>query len=326
MAEPSPLRTDRAVFPHPANRPANGAAIRAAIRAVLPAWISARALVGLALGGRPPVREPRRRSPRPGHHPAGSARWTARCTPTSPTTATPPCRTPPCGFFPLTALVGRGIGVAGVGPRIGVVVGANLAALVAATCCSTSSSAGKDTTTPSPLAGLALLPRPRRVRPRPRLRRSDVPGVCHRDHAARARSPLVGRHPARRPGRAHPPGRLRRRGADRHRGGPTFRSSSGRARLGQVAAAASPFLGTALYLAWVEDRFGDGWLPFSVQTRASLKGSFTNPISSISGALDGLIHGRTVGTGLHVVWMAVGWHSSCSAHAGCRPRTRGSAR
>ena len=85
----------------------------------------------------------------------------------------------------------------------------------------------------------------------------------------------------------------------------TFRSSSGRARLGQVAAAASPFVGTALYLAWVNDRFGDGWLPFSVQTRASLKGSFTNPISSISGALDGLIHGRTVGTGLHVVWMAV---------------------
>ena len=66
----------------------------------------------------------------------------------------------------------------------------------------------------------------------------------------------------------------------------------------------SPFVGAALFLAWVDREFGDALLPFRVQTRANLKGSFTNPVSSIADAVDGLFHGH-VGTGLHVPWMIV---------------------
>ncbi|MEP6624792.1 MAG: hypothetical protein ABJC79_10130, partial [Acidimicrobiia bacterium] len=72
----------------------------------------------------------------------------------------------------------------------------------------------------------------------------------------------------------------------------------------RVTAVVAPFVGTVLYLVWVGDRFGDAFLPFSVQTRANLKGSFTDPVTSISDALRGLAHGH-IGTGLHVPWMIV---------------------
>ncbi len=72
----------------------------------------------------------------------------------------------------------------------------------------------------------------------------------------------------------------------------------------RTSAVVAPFVGTGLYLAWVGDRFGDAFLPFGVQTRANLKGSFTDPVTSISDAVRGLAHGH-IGTGLHVPWMIV---------------------
>ena len=76
-------------------------------------------------------------------------------------------------------------------------------------------------------------------------------------------------------------------------------------RCARAAAVAAPFAGCVMYLAWVEHRYGDAFLPFRIQTRANLKGSFANPLTSIWDALDGLVHGRTIGTGLHVPWMVV---------------------
>ena len=76
-------------------------------------------------------------------------------------------------------------------------------------------------------------------------------------------------------------------------------------RCARMAAVLAPFVGCALYLAWVDHRYGDAFLPFRIQTRANLKGSFANPLTSIWDALDGLVHGRTIGTGLHVPWMVV---------------------
>ncbi len=76
-------------------------------------------------------------------------------------------------------------------------------------------------------------------------------------------------------------------------------------RSARLAAIVAPFVGCALYLAWVDHRYGDGLLPFRIQTRANLKGSFANPLTSIWDAFDGLVHGRTIGTGLHVPWMVV---------------------
>jgi hypothetical protein len=81
-----------------------------------------------------------------------------------------------------------------------------------------------------------------------------------------------------------------------------WRRASAGSRVAGVAAVGSPFAGTALYLVWVDRQFGDALLPYRVQTRSNLKGAFTNPLSSIADAVDGLFHGH-VGTGLHVPWM-----------------------
>lgn len=208
-------------------------------------------------------------------------------------------------FFPLAALVGRGIGVTGLGPRVGVVVGANLAALAATVLLYLLvRREGHDDAVATRTVWLFSLAPAAFVL---------TLGYAEAIYLACAIAiVLVVRD--RRWWAAVPLGLLA--GLSRPGGFViavpivveavlAWRTTSHRDRLGQGAAAISPFVGTALYLAWVGHRFGDAWLPFSIQTRAGLKGSFTNPIDSIGGALDGMIHGRTVGTGFHVVWMAV---------------------
>lgn len=76
-------------------------------------------------------------------------------------------------------------------------------------------------------------------------------------------------------------------------------------RPARLAAIAGAPAGTAVYLAWVGARFGDPWLPYTVQTRADLKGEFSNPLATIADALGGLASGERVGTGLHVPWLAL---------------------
>lgn len=83
-----------------------------------------------------------------------------------------------------------------------------------------------------------------------------------------------------------------------------LRATTAGEKVARVAAVLSPFAGTVAYLLWVDDRFGDGLLPFRVQTRANLKGTFTDPFTSTTDALRGIVHGH-VGTGLHVPWMIV---------------------
>lgn len=78
-----------------------------------------------------------------------------------------------------------------------------------------------------------------------------------------------------------------------------------KAYFGRAAAVIAPGVGTLLYLAWVGNRFGDMWLPYSIQTESSRRGSFTNPIDTIGDALRGLWNGDTVGTGLHVPWLVL---------------------
>jgi hypothetical protein len=211
---------------------------------------------------------------------------------------------PALRFFPLTPLLGRAVGWLGVGPRVGVVIVANLAALAAGTL-------------------LVLLVR----------REGFAPGVAHRSAWLVALAPsafvlvlgyaeavflalAVGIFLAAR----------RRRGlvvialgllAGLSRPGGfvvavpiaieavrTWRAAPVTERLRSVAATLSPFAGAVLFLAWVDREFGDALLPLRVQTRANLKGSFTDPVSSIADAIDGLFHGH-VGTGLHVPWMIV---------------------
>ena len=71
----------------------------------------------------------------------------------------------------------------------------------------------------------------------------------------------------------------------------------------RAAAVVGPGVGTLLYLLWVGNRFGDMWLPYSIQTEAGRRGSFTNPVDTIADAVRGLFNGHEVGTGLHVPWL-----------------------
>ncbi len=84
-----------------------------------------------------------------------------------------------------------------------------------------------------------------------------------------------------------------------------FRGLPAKQYVARGAAVVGPGIGTLLYLAWVGSQYGDMWLPYSIQTEAGRRGSFTDPIDTISHALRGLFNGHAVGTGLHVPWLAI---------------------
>lgn len=73
----------------------------------------------------------------------------------------------------------------------------------------------------------------------------------------------------------------------------------------RAAAVVSTGVGTLLYLLYVGAQFGDMWLPYRIQTESSRRGSFANPLDTVSDALHGLFNGDAVGTGLHVPWLLV---------------------
>jgi hypothetical protein len=73
----------------------------------------------------------------------------------------------------------------------------------------------------------------------------------------------------------------------------------------RAAAVVGPGIGALVYLTWVWRRFDDFWLPYSLQTESSRRGSFSNPFDTVGDALDGLFSGDTVGTGLHVPWLLI---------------------
>ena len=209
-------------------------------------------------------------------------------------------------FFPLTPLAGRGIGWLGVGPRVGVVIVANIAALLAGVLLVRLVPARGSRSARSQLA------RPGCSRWH---RRSFVLvlgyaeglfitvaiGIflCARDRRWLMCAPLGLLAGLSRPGGfvvAVPIVVEAWRG---------ITVAPWRERAERVIGVVAPFVGTALYLAWVDHRFGDGLLPFRVQTRPGLKGAFTNPVESIGHAFDGLVTGTRIGTGLHLPWMAL---------------------
>ncbi len=210
---------------------------------------------------------------------------------------------PALRFFPLTPLLGRAVGWVGVGPRVGVVVVANLAALVAGFLLvrlvrheGFSDDVARRASWLLALAPAAFV-----------LVLGYGEGVFLALAigivlAARNRHWVVAAVLGVLAGLSRPSGfivavpiaveALR-----------ALRGIAPRELAIRLLAVLAPFAGTGMFLWWVGDRFGDALLPFRVQTQSNLKGSFTNPVTSISHAVSGLVHGRTVGTGLHVVWM-----------------------
>ena len=75
-----------------------------------------------------------------------------------------------------------------------------------------------------------------------------------------------------------------------------LRACRPRERAQRAAAVLGAPLGTAIFLLWVGSRFDDALLPYRVQTRADLKDPFRSPVTTISHAVRGLLHGDAVGT------------------------------
>jgi len=278
----------------------------AAFRTVLPAWIVARALVGAAwliarFGDRHGwVDDPLAHATL--HH--GLLAWDGAFYADVAAHGYAPLPRAALRFFPLTSVLGRAVSWTGLGPRIGVVVVANVAALV---------------------AGVLLVVL---------LRREGFDaGIARRSAWLLALAPsgfvlvlgyaeglflalAIGVLLAARRRRwwlAAALGLLA--GLDRPggfvvavpiaiEGLRALRATRPGERIARAAATVAPFIGTAAYLAWVDDRYGDALLPYRVQTHRNLKGAFTDPFTSMIDASRGLVHGH-VGTGLHVPWMIV---------------------
>lgn len=208
-------------------------------------------------------------------------------------------------FFPLTPLLGRAVGWLGIGPRIGVVIVANAAALIAGVLLvrivrreGFSDDVARRASwllALAPAAFVLVLGYGEGVF----LALAIGVALC-----ARNRSWVLAMVLGVLAGLSRPSGFIVAVpiAIEALRG---LRAIAPRELLARALAVLAPFAGTGAFLWWVGDRFGDALLPFRVQTRSNLKGSFTNPLTSISDAVGGLVHGRAVGTGLHVAWMIV---------------------
>jgi len=74
---------------------------------------------------------------------------------------------------------------------------------------------------------------------------------------------------------------------------------------GAVAALVAPLAGAAAYLLWVGHRFGDAWLPFTVQQQGGHRGQLAVPFDAMWH--DGLValHGHHLGSAAHLPWIAL---------------------
>ena len=207
-------------------------------------------------------------------------------------------------FFPLTPMLGRAVGWVGVGPRVGVVIVANAAALLAGVLLWTLvRREGFDTDSARRSAWfLALMPSAF-VLVLGYAEAVFLVAAIGAFLAARDRRWLIAAALGVLAGLSRPGGFIVAvpMAIEAARSLTHVRPSE---LVRRVLAVVAPFVGAGLFLWWVDGQFGDAFLPFRVQTRANLKGSFTNPVASISHALRGLIHGH-IGTGLHVPWMIV---------------------
>jgi mannosyltransferase PIG-V len=75
-----------------------------------------------------------------------------------------------------------------------------------------------------------------------------------------------------------------------------------RALSSRLAAVVAAPAGAAIYLGWVWARYGDPLLPLHVQQQTSRRGQVVDPLTALLHEGRGILHGRHVGSGLHVPW------------------------
>lgn len=84
------------------------------------------------------------------------------------------------------------------------------------------------------------------------------------------------------------------------------RDPDGRAgRVARGAALAAPLVGAGAYLVWVGHRFGDPWLPLTVQEQNGHRGQFAAPVSAMAHDVVDALGGHHLGSALHVPWVLV---------------------
>lgn len=79
---------------------------------------------------------------------------------------------------------------------------------------------------------------------------------------------------------------------------PGWRALAPRKLVARAAAIVSPFVGTLSYLAWVEWKYDDGWLPIEVQQ--DLRGGFVLPVVRLAQAVGDAFGDERLGDGLHM--------------------------
>lgn len=79
----------------------------------------------------------------------------------------------------------------------------------------------------------------------------------------------------------------------------------GGVRVGRVAALAAPVVGAGAYLLWVGHRFGDPWLPLTVQQQGGHRGQLAVPVGAMARDTWDALHGHHLGSALHVPWVLV---------------------
>jgi hypothetical protein len=76
-----------------------------------------------------------------------------------------------------------------------------------------------------------------------------------------------------------------------------------RTTVAKVAAMVAPLAGLGAFLAWTAASFGDGLLPFRVETEHQLHGPIRSPLASMWHNLVSLAHGHHLGSALHIPWV-----------------------
>jgi hypothetical protein len=79
-------------------------------------------------------------------------------------------------------------------------------------------------------------------------------------------------------------------------------TTSAKERMARVSAVVAPVAGALVYLAWVGAEFGDFWKPISLQSKATLRGGFQDPVTRTIDAVGDLVGGDRFGSGLHFLW------------------------
>ena len=78
-----------------------------------------------------------------------------------------------------------------------------------------------------------------------------------------------------------------------------------RIRAAPIVAAIAPVAGLATYLLWVRDRTGDLFLVLRLQNAPNLRGGTVSPVTSVGHAFHELLSGDRVGYGLHAITAVV---------------------